>query len=392
VNDHPSPKHLSAETLQALLDGELSDEAGRAALDHVHSCSRCASELESWRVLFQDLDHLPAASPSPGFAARVMQEVAPQPTALGGHLAADVLQDFADGVLPTARAARVQAHLDDCAACARAADAWGALVANLGTLPVLEPSRGFADRVMAGVALPERLSLAARVRDTVAGWIPSRTRHPSSATLQDLADGALAARAAARWTAHVEDCGRCADELGAWAGLAARLGSLERLAPSAAFADAVMAEVRVSARAPVAAPQAPLQGLLAAFTRLLPRTREAWAALSGAALTPLVVSGVGLYAVFSHPAITLGSLVSFLEWKLADVAVAAWGGLASGALQSPQLFDAYSLLGSLTAAPGAVLAGVAAYAAVAALSARVVYRHVFSNRPSEVAYAHVQAR
>ena len=47
--------HLSAETMQAFLEGELSRRETSATEEHLASCPRCSAELDGWRVLFEDL-------------------------------------------------------------------------------------------------------------------------------------------------------------------------------------------------------------------------------------------------------------------------------------------------------------------------------------------------
>ena len=79
--------HLSAEQIQALLEGEL-PAGGQERLrieEHVAGCARCSAEVDAWRTLFADLHELaalPLPRPSAGFADRVMREVQlPEPAA-----------------------------------------------------------------------------------------------------------------------------------------------------------------------------------------------------------------------------------------------------------------------------------------------------------------------
>lgn len=67
------------------------------------------------------------------------------------HPTADQLEALADGALDRADRVTVESHLLGCPACRSAADEWHALFAALASLPQLQPSVGFADRVMADV-------------------------------------------------------------------------------------------------------------------------------------------------------------------------------------------------------------------------------------------------
>ena len=69
----------------------------------------------------------------------------------GPHLTPDDLDAWLAGALAPA----AQAHLAGCPACQERADTEREIVAMLGALPLLSPTPGFADRVMARVRVPE---------------------------------------------------------------------------------------------------------------------------------------------------------------------------------------------------------------------------------------------
>ena len=119
--------------------------------------------------------------------------------------------------------------------------------------------------------------------------------------------------------------------------------------------------------------------------RLIPDARQALAALSGVAVTPAVVVGLVAYAVFSHPTLTLGSLVSFAWWQVTDLATALLSGVSGALLQG----GAQPLAGVLTSSPLAVGAGVLVYSMVSALALRVLYKNLLSKRPADGRYAYV---
>lgn len=393
--------HLSAKQIQAFLEGELPSRKVAVVEEHLAACATCAAELEGWQVLLHDLDDLATHRPREGFAERVMTDVRRR-----SHVTAGVLQDFLEGTLPGRRAERVERHLAGCRPCASEAEAWTAVLRRLDELGSLAPSEGFRELVMSGVELPGRAPLAARIRSRVASVWGSIVRgagapapeHVPPGILQDFVDGALPETAVARVEAHVDGCGRCAGELDAWSFLAERLGSLERFEPAESFEDRVMVGLRTArALGAVTEPDpAWVRGLRAARSaarRLVPETRQLVAALSGAAVAPMVVIGLIVWALASHPTLTVGSLSSFVWWQVGDLAATTFAAVSSVALQSAEVFGLYSLLETLAAAPAMVAGGVLVYTAFCALALRVLYRNLFknlfANRPSGGRHAHV---
>lgn len=301
------------------------------------------------------------------------------------HLDAEAFQALLDGDLPAGELARAREHLAACPRCEAELDGWREFLADLDRLPSLAPSPALAERVMRGVA-PGRIPLAARVR----GWIRagSPQAHPTAERLQDLAEGVLAGRAAARVRTHLDACPACASEAEAWRATFARLGSLERLAPPEGFGQRVMAGVRIPAPAPVRVPE--WRQALAWAGRLVPQTRQAWAAVSGVALTPAVTLALVLWTVFSHPTLTPGALASFVGWKAAEAAAWAWSAVASAALESAGLFKVYSLIESLALSPAALAGAVAALCLGTVAASWVLYRNLVVAHPLEGQVAHAR--
>jgi hypothetical protein len=67
-------RHLLPEEIDQLLDGEVG--FGTAPLkQHVRACAECRAELESARVLVNQLEQLPHFTLSPHFSAEVMERV-----------------------------------------------------------------------------------------------------------------------------------------------------------------------------------------------------------------------------------------------------------------------------------------------------------------------------
>ncbi|MGE0159410.1 MAG: anti-sigma factor [Gemmatimonadales bacterium] len=301
--------HLSAEQIQAFLEGDLpiGGRERRRVEGHLAVCPRCTAELDAWRSLFADLSELaaqPVPPSRPSFADRVMAGVRIE------HLAGDVLQDLADGLLPEAQAARARAHLAACATCGGELDSWRGLMGALARAQHFAPGETFADRVMA--ALPARQTAA------VVG------RAPIEASARPMWDRALV---------H----GR-----------------------------------RIAGR-------------------MIPRSRRAWAALSGVAVTPAAIFGLVLWVVFSHPTLTPQALASFALWQISDLLAVGWNGLLTGGLELVSTARYESVLQTvttLTRSPLVLAGGALAYAAVAIVALRVLYKNLIGRR----AYAGTHAR
>jgi len=302
------------------------------------------------------------------------------------HLSAERLQAFLDGDLPAGEVGAVEAHLAACARCGEELQTWRVLFSDLATLPAHAPSRGFGERVIAAVERPERLGVAARVGRWVAGLAPQpRESHVSSERLQELLDGRLATRRVARVRAHVEGCSACAHELDAWRSIYARLADLEGFRPSPGFAERVLARL---AAAPAAVRLPAWRRALATAQRYVPRTRRAWAAISGVAVTPAVTCALVLYTVFSHPTLTPRALVSFALWQVTDLMASAWGAIAATAVNLGRGAGLGSVLGTLVDAPWVVAGGALAYSLVSVLALRVLYKNLMGGRR----HAHVSFR
>jgi anti-sigma factor ChrR (cupin superfamily) len=345
VSTTPHDTHLSAERIQAFLDGALPSRERRRAEEHLASCGRCASEAARWRAVFEELDELPRLVPHEGFQSRVMAEVEiPEPAplvtraltlvtslvpALPGfaHPPDEDLQDLAEGALPDRVAARVRRHVDGCASCAGELASWQALLGRLDGLEHLDPGEEFS-------------------REVMATW-----------------------------------------------GLEQALGGLGHLEPGEGFAARVMAGVRIPepAPAPSPAPSGVRDRLLAAARSLAPRTRRAWAALSGVAVAPAVTVGLVVWAVFSSPAVTPGALLAFAGWKAAELAAAGWAAVSGFAVESAGGFLLWETLAPLLGAPGTVAAAALAVAAGTLVSFWVLYRNLIATHAVDGRYARAQS-
>jgi anti-sigma factor RsiW len=304
------------------------------------------------------------------------------------HPSAEVVQALLEGELSASERAPVEEHLAACARCAAEVDGWRVLFEGLRDLPTLAPGEGFTERVLAGIEVAAPLPLAARVRTRLVALVSRRDGHPEDGRLQDLTEGLLPARQAARIRSHLDACPACASRAEAWRAVMDRLGGLERLEPSEGFAARVMARVRVPTPAPAVQRVPEWRRALAWAGKLVPQSRKAWAALSGVAVTPAATLGLLLWTVFTHPALTPGALVSFAWWKASDLASLAWGAIASRAMESAQVFGVFSFFQSLALSPTSLVAAFVAFSAGTLLAVWVLYRNLVNALPADARHAH----
>jgi hypothetical protein len=250
---------------------------------------------------------------------------------------------------------------------------------------------------MTGVEVPAVVPWAARVKARFTSLLPrAEVEHLTPDVLQDFADGALTTRQSARVRRHIEACPSCASESRAWTAVLDRLSALERLAPAAGFAERVMDGLHSAGDspaviAPVASRRRAWASVLAGAKRCVPRTRRAWAAVSGVAVTPAVTFGLVLWAVFSHPTLTPQALASFALWQLTDLVVAAWGGLITGGLGLARSVGLDGFIEAMVEAPLVTAAGLALYAVAFSVAARVLYKNLIDSRPPRHRYASASA-
>lgn len=389
-----SNKHLSAERFQAFLEGDLTERDAFGVEKHLAACARCSAEMEGWRVLFEELREISSHRPIEGFSDRVMTQVSrPESMPLAArvreqvgtpsaeqHLSEAVLQNFLDGTLSARRAQKLERHLQDCTPCTAETDAWISVFSALKRLDSFTPAEGFAERVMAAVELRDNVALLTRIRRRVAVLASGPSQeHVIASELQDYVDDSLPAAAFARVETHLGGCATCAGEVQAWRAVAMELTALQRLTPTPTFSDQVMTGFRMHQMVQAAAPVPFRSRNAARLRRLIPDARQALAALTGVAVTPVAITGLVAYAVFSHPTLTFDSLLSFVWWQITDVASAAFGGMTGQA----------TLLEALTSSPLVVAGSVLGYTMISALALRVLYKNLFANRPHEGRYAHV---
>ncbi|MEN8376619.1 MAG: hypothetical protein ABFS34_14325 [Gemmatimonadota bacterium] len=198
--------------------------------------------------------------------------------------------------------------------------------------------------------------------------------HPEPARLEALAESSLPEADRATVASHVETCERCAAEVEQFRVLFAALAELPQLAPSADFADRVMASVQV---APVPEVVPARTALADRVRRLLPGKRTRWslaAALSG---LPVVTVGAAVAWLIAQPDVSVQAL-----WIFATQRVGA--GVTGGASWVVETLAA-TRLGSWAGAFGRGIAAIdpsqlgfaaAGFAVLAITSAWVLYSNL----------------
>lgn len=88
------------------------------------------------------------------------------------HPESEQLEGFLEGALDDAQAAVVESHLLTCERCRNEVEEWRALFGALTSIPEIEPSADFIDKVMARV----RIVPAAARSSALLRWLPTTTR------------------------------------------------------------------------------------------------------------------------------------------------------------------------------------------------------------------------
>lgn len=206
-------------------------------------------------------------------------------------------------------------------------------------------------------------------------------RHPEPAKLEALADGSLPAADRATVASHVEACASCAAEVDGFRQLFAALAGLPRLAPSAGFADRVMANVRV-APAPATAPdRTPLGERLRA---LVPGRRLRWTLAAAFTGLPAVTVASALAWLVTHPNLSAQALWIFATQSIGAAvgSAASWTWEVIAATRPAGWVAAFGR--SLVAIdPGQLGVAAAAFAALTLACAWVLYSNLIRTPTRE---------
>lgn len=330
------------------------------------------------------------------------------------HLTAERIQGFLDGLLPAGEVADVQRHVTSCSSCRADMESWQLLFSELGGLERLEPAAALHEAVLAGLrtvadsqldALLDAIgrfspspAFAARVMAEWRAQASAATTHVADAEVEALLAGlghyeptpAFAARVMQDWrTVAVGQAALEAEIDGVFAGL----GHFE---PSPAFAQRVMAKVDVGALAAARSKQpVPLAALVqkaVAFAgRVVPRTRNAWAIISGVAVTPLSVVALLAYTVFSKPLATPANLAQFAWWRVSSAASVVSESIQGLLLDSSAATQAYSAFEYVGSSPFVAAGGAASFALLTCGALLVLYKNLMPTQSVEPNYARIAA-
>jgi hypothetical protein len=186
--------------------------------------------------------------------------------------------------------------------------------------------------------------------------VPAPSAHLPAETLEQLAEGSLSPAESADARQHVEACNRCSVELEAFQGLFAVLGELPRFAPSAVFADGVMARVQL-------APQE--SRVMALLRRLVPTTRRGWAFISVAVTAPVMPILALVFWLITQPLISPATVTQWALLRTQSTAQTMLAWIVDGTMSSGLLSWADTSYATLQAVPGSALGGALAVLAIA---------------------------
>lgn len=172
--------------------------------------------------------------------------------------------------------------------------------------------------------------------------------HVDALKLEQLAERSLPPGETAAVQAHLDQCARCSAEYSAVAHLVGMLTELPRFAPSPAFANAVMARVRL----------APAESAALAWLRkIVPHTRRGWVLLATASVAPAIPLLALLLWMFTQPLVTPAVL---WQWTVAQTQTATQAGagwLLDQAMNSGILLLAESLVATGLTLPTRAVGG-----------------------------------
>lgn len=301
------------------------------------------------------------------------------------HLSAESMQALLDGELPRREATMLRAEIASCARCTSEFEAWEMLFDDLGELPLMAPSDHFRDAVL------DRLP-AEQERPALAGLFGRRDArgHATSTEILEHLDGRLAARSALRLEEHLAACGSCRSEMDGFHQVVTRLEDLAPLAPQPGFGEAVMARIRIEQMAAVVMAPTTRWGRVKAWVQAhRPSSSRGWAAAMGLGTAPAVVAALMIHTVFSFEQVTLGSLLSFVGFKLSGWWTTGVAWLEGWAGSVPGLARGLDVLQVLGASP-TLLAAIAALSSVTVLGAAwILYRNLIVPTGEEGRYAQV---
>ncbi len=204
--------------------------------------------------------------------------------------------------------------------------------------------------------------------------------HPTPERLESFVENALDEGQRRVVEAHVTSCPDCRVEVEELSSLFGALSTLQQFAPSVAFADSVMAQVRVRREA--------FAGATAWVERVTPHTTRGWAAAAALLALPVVGATLLVSWVMSQPGVTpqgLWSLSSDLVGRAASSGWQwAWAEFAGTSLAA-WLTQAAALV--QTVGRGEIGLAAVLFATITAGSTYVLYQNLFRSESRRTEHA-----
>ncbi|HKJ93553.1 MAG TPA: zf-HC2 domain-containing protein [Longimicrobiales bacterium] len=205
-------------------------------------------------------------------------------------------------------------------------------------------------------------------------------QHPTPERLQALAEQSLDEAERVSVQSHVASCERCQAELEEWQSLFTMLAALPQQAPSAGFAQRVMAGVVVHQPWPVR--------VGALLRRLVPETTAGWATATAVLALPVLACTGLLTWLMSQPGVTAQGLWLILANGVSSATGAAGSWLWSQWLQSPLAAYAVTAFHAIGSRSGGVIGlSLVALATLTAGSVWILYENLFRRRARRTHYA-----
>lgn len=199
-------------------------------------------------------------------------------------------------------------------------------------------------------------------------------QHPATERLQELVEESLDERQRVAVESHLSVCATCRQEVEELQTLFGALSGLSTFAPSAGFANAVMAKVRV----PVPALAPVFAGAGAWIERVIPQTTRGWAAAAAMLALPLLGATLLVTWLMAQPGVTPQGLWTLTSEFAGNAASSGWQwawARFAGTTLAAWLSQAAEL--AQTVGRGEIGLAAVAFATMTAGSAYVLYQNLF---------------
>jgi len=210
--------------------------------------------------------------------------------------------------------------------------------------------------------------------------VSESTLHPTPERLQAFVEESLEDAERTAVSSHVDSCPRCTAEVREWRAVFAARGSLPGLAPSAGFANRVMAGVEL--------PQPWVVRVLELLRRLVPTTTKGWAVATAFLALPVLAGTGALVWLTSQPGVTVQGLWTMTAGVLGEGLGAAGAWLWSQWLDSSLAYYAAQALELVSnRSGGAIGLALVMFATLTAASAWILYQNLFRSESRRTHYA-----